>query len=171
MDKQNISDRELLEKFTAQFGGLEVKGVWDFEVTRANGSVEHNRVSNTLTSEGLNELAKLGIGNAGSAFLYLAIGTQTAASSLGSTQGGLGEVDRKLASTNTSSVEHMILISTWAGATDSVTSLDLRTAGAFNHASSGSGQSLNFVNSVATILADSDFLKVEMSVRVGSHNL
>lgn len=174
MNKLNISDRQLYDAFIDRFGkneGAAVEGVWNFEVTRANGSIEKHTVENTLSSAGLNKLAQLGISNTNSAFLYLAIGTQTAASSLGSVQGGMGEVERKIASTIVSSVEFMILVATWAGAADGITSLDLRTASAVNHADSGSGEHLNFVNSLATILADSDFLKVEMAVRVGSHNL
>jgi len=169
-------DRKLFDEFMALVGRgksdyVPIMGVWTFETTRADGTVEKRVIENTLTAPGLNKLAQLGVTNANSAFLYLAIGTQTAASSLGSTQAGLGEVTRKIAATQTTSVEFMILVMTWAGAADSLTSLDLRTAGACNHASSGSGEFLNFVNSVATILADSDFLKVEMAVRVGSHNL
>ena len=171
-------DQKLYEQFLDFVNGrasndaVPVVGIWDFDILRANGSLEHKRITNTLTSEGLNKLAQLGITNGtNSAFLYLAIGTQTAASSLGSTQAGLGEISRKLAATATTSVEFMILVMTWAGAADSITSLDLRTAGACNHASSGSGQFLNFVNSVATVLAASDFLKITMAVRIGSHNL
>ncbi len=148
-----------------------VKGVVRVEVTRHDGRIEKSVVDNVVVSQGLNYLAQRGVTNTGSAFLYIAIGTQTAASSLGSTQAGMGEVDRKLASTNASSNEVMILVATWGGAADSVTSLDLRTAGACNHANSGSGEFLNFTNSVATILADSDFLKLQLEIQVGSHNL
>ena len=164
--------RDILNNFIkSNDSGLNVVGNWEFEITRANGSKEKHTVKNTLSSAGLNKLAQLGISNTNSAFLYLAVGTQTAASSLGSVQSGMGEVSRKLAATVTTSKEYMILVMTWAGAADSLTSVDLRTASAVNHASSGSGEHLNFVNSVATILADSDFLKIQMDVRVGSHNL
>lgn len=158
--------------FNKKNESINIQGNWNFEITRANGDIESFDVKNTLTSAGLNELARLGVSNGvGSAFLYLAIGTQTTAGSLGSVLGGLGEVSRKLAATAASSAEYMVLVMTWAGAADSLTSVDLRTASAINHASSGSGIPLNFVNSVATILAASDFLKVQMDVRVGSHAL
>ena len=172
-----MSDRELYEGFIAEVvggnraDGVQLEGVWTFEIKRADGSVETHTVRNTLTSQGLNHLASCGITSVCSPFIYMAIGTQTAASSLGSTQAGMGEVSRKACSTAASSNEFIIGVATWAGAADSVTSLDLRTAGLFNHANSGSGIALNFVNSVATILADSDFLKVQAEVRVGSHNL
>lgn len=175
MKKQSISDRDLYKKFIAtqalQQDGIKLVGKWQFEITRANGQVEKHYVENTLASTGLDHLAACGVVNGNSAFLYLAIGTQTAESSLGSVQGGMGEVDRKIASLQASSNEVMILVATWAGDADSLTSLDLRTASAVNHATSGSGVHLNYVNSVATILADSDFLKVQMEVQVGSHNI
>jgi len=86
--------------FSKKNDSLNIEGNWNFEVTRANGDVEVFSIPNTLTSAGLNELARLGISNGvGSAFLYLAIGTQTAAGSLGSVLAGLGEVSRKLAAT------------------------------------------------------------------------
>jgi len=140
-------------------------------ITRADGTVEIARGHNTLTSSGLNELAKRGITNNGSAFTYLAIGTQTAASSLGSVGAGMGEVSRKVAAIAASSNEYMVAVMTWAGAADSITSVDLRTASLVNHANSGSGIHLNFINSLATILADSDFLSLQMNIRVGSHAL
>ena len=176
MKDRNICDRELYGKFVAsiskQHDYILPTGKWSFEVTRANGDIEEQRyVENTLASTGLDHLAACGVVNGNSAFLYLAIGTQTAASSLGSVQGGMGEVDRKIASLQASSNEVMILVATWAGNADSLTSVDLRTGSAVNHANSGSGVHLNYVNSVATILADSDFLKVQMEVQVGSHNI
>lgn len=170
------TDRELFNAFMRRGivkDYVAVEGHWTFEVIRADGSKELRYAKNTLTAAGLNQLAAGGVTNTTSAFIYLAIGTQTAASSLGSVQGGLGEVSRKAASIAASSNEYMIVTMTWAGAADSLTSVDLRTAGAVNYPNShaSTGVFLNFVNSVATILADSDFLKVQMEVRVGSHNL
>ena len=169
----NISSfRELVGKFfRKQEDSVPVVGKWTFEITRADGKVEIRKVKNTLTSEGLNMLAQRGITNTGSAFIYMAVGTQTAASSLGSTQAGLGEVVRKALSTAAGSNEVMVGVATLGGASDSLTSLDLRTAGLANHASSGSGIMLNFVNSVATILANSDIVKIQVEVQVGSHAL
>lgn len=171
-----MSEKEVLNRFLKEVGGdyherAPVEGVWNFKITRADGSVEEHEARNTLTAAGLNHLAQLAISNTDSAFAYIAIGTQTAASSLGSVQADMGEVDRKIGATITSSKEYMVLISTWAGNADTLTSVDLRTACICNHASSGQGVHLNFVNSVATILADSDFLNVTARVRIGSHNL
>ena len=165
-------DRELLNRFVRNNGNFaHVVGSWRRTITRADGTEEVAEYENTLTSEGLNLLASRGISNTNSAFAHIAVGTQTAASSLGSTQAGLGEVSRKLASTITTSNERMIFVATWAGAVDAITGVALETAGVFNAADSGSGVSLNFVNSVSTTLQDSDYLKLEVSVRVGSHNL
>lgn len=166
--KKDTLDRDLLDSFNA---GIAIVGVWRREITRHDGSVEVLERRNTLTSAGLNHLALLGITNTNSAFLYLGVGSQTAAGSLGSTQAGLGEVSRKIGATQTTSKEFMILVATWAGAVDGVTSVALDSGAAFNHASSGSGVMLNLVNGMGATLGDSDFLKVQMEIRVGSHNL
>lgn len=171
MKKQSTSDREIYNAFIGNRDSISLVGKWNFQITRANGDIEDYYVENTLTKLGLNMLAGACVTNAESAFIYLAIGTQTAASSLDSVQGGMGEVSRKTASIAAGSNEVAVLVMTWAGNLDSLTSVDLRTAAAFNHPNSGSGIPLNFVNSVATILADSDFLKVRMEVQIGSHNL
>ena len=168
---KGITDRKLLEDFLRDGGSLvPVMGRARITVTRADGSVEESVVKNQVTAAGLNLLAQKGMANdVGSSFLYIAVGTQTAAGSLDSVTTGIGEVSRKTASIATNSLETMIAVMTWAGAADSITSLDLRTAGMVNHADSGEGTFMNMVNSVATILADSDFLKVQLEVRVGSH--
>jgi len=172
MHTKNTASKKIYDSFIEGEANVAIEGSWKFEISRADGTVETSSVQNTLTAAGLDHLARLGVTNGvGSAFIYLAIGTQTDPSSLGSVQAGLGEVDRKIGAVQTSSREVMILSSTWAGAADGISSLDLRTASAVNHPDSGSGIHLNFVNSVSTVLADSDFLRIEMNVRVGSHNI
>lgn len=170
--KDHITDREILQKYrNALNDGIQVRGKWKIEVTRADGTVEHRECENIVTAAGLTELALRTVDNTRSGFIFLGIGTQTAAHSLGSVQGGIGEVERKAASIAAGSNEVAVVVMTWAGAADSITSLDLRTGAIFNHGSSGSGIMLNAVNSVATILADSDFLKLQAEVQIGSHNL
>lgn len=173
---QNISEEELLNKFKKAVGGamqdhVSVIGRWKFTITRADGSIEEHENSNIVTKDGLNQLAALAVTAASSPFAYIAIGTATAAGSLGSVQGGLGEVGRKIGATITSSNEVAILVATWAGDADSLTSVALGTAGIINHANSGSGVFGNHVNSVDATLNASDFLKVEMNIQIGSHNL
>jgi len=159
---------DIVEAFYGD-NNVSVSAVWDFEITRADGSVESHRVKNTMIAGGLNQLAAMTTSNAQSAFLYLAVGTVTAAASLGSSN--FGEVDRKIAATQTSSNEVAILVATWAGNTDGLTGVALASGASVNHASSGQGQILNVVNSVASTLQDSDFLKIQMEVQIGSHAL
>ena len=176
---QNTSEEKLLAKFKQAVNGsmsdsVGVKGKWRFTVTRADGSIEENEQENIVTKDGLNAIAELMLGDAtgvNSAFRYIAIGTVTAAGSLGSVQGGLGEVGRKIGSTITSSNEVAILVATWAGNADGLTGIALGSAGIINHASSGSGVFGNHVNSVDATLNASDFLKVQMEIQIGSHNL
>jgi len=173
---QNTSEKHLLDVFKQSINAnhLSVQGKWKFEITRADGSIEMHENYNVVTKDGLNAIAELMLGDAtgaNSAFKYIAIGTATAAGSLGSVQGGLGEVDRKIGSTIASSNESAILVATWAGDTDGLTGVALASAGIINHASSGSGIFGNHVNSVDATLNASDFLKVQMEIRVGSHAL
>lgn len=174
MTKDISSEGEILQGFKNAIANpnfVGVKGKWHFNITRADGSVESSTVDNIVTKDGLNAIAARMVLSTTSAFAYIAIGTATAAGSLGSVQGGLGEVSRKLASTIASSNEVAILVATWAGNTDSLTGVALASAGIINHASSGSGTFGNHVNSVAATLAASDFLKVQMEIQIGSHAL
>ena len=170
--------REVFKQFLDARRGHDSVGLyaqWRFQISRAQPDgtyvLEPERVAgpNQMTADGLNALASRGASDTTSPFGFIAVGTVTAAGSLGSNN--IGEVIRKVASTRTSSNEVLILVATYAGDADSITSLDLRTAAGANHANSGQGDFLNTVNSVATILADSDFLRVQLEVQVGSHNL
>jgi len=148
---------------------LPIKSKWVFEITRADGRIEKKEICNTMIAAGLNQSAKLLTSNTNSAFIYLSVGTVSNPASLGSAE--FGEVGRKAASTATSSNETAILVTTWAGAADSLTGVALYSGASVNHADSGQGEILNIVNSVDVTLQDSDHLKIQMEVRVGSHNL
>ena len=176
----NISnERALLNSFlaeakSAQQDGLTVRGRWKFTITRHDGIEEYKELNNIVTKDGLNAIAELMTGDAtgtNSGFRYIVVGTQTAAGSLGSVQGGIGEVSRKIGATIAASNEVAILVATWAGNADSVTGVALASAGIANHANSGSGIMGNVVNSVDATLQDSDFLKVQVEIQIGSHNL
>lgn len=170
MDQNTHDPLDVVDGFLAPERDIvPLKGKWLFEITRADGSVERHEICNTMQYLGLNKVAQMLTSNAQSAFLYLAVGTVTAQASLGSTD--FGEVSRKIAATQTSSNEVAILVATWAGNADSLTGVALASGASVNHASSGQGQILNIVNSVDTTLQASDFLKVQMEVQVGSHNL
>ena len=175
---QNTTDLDILNKFKGVCGKIADKvdacGRWRITITRADGSVEERLLPNIVTKDGLNAIAANMIGpgtGANSAFRYRAIGTVTAVASLGSVQGGLGEVERKIGATIASSNEVAIIVATWAGDTDGLTGIVLGTAAIANHASSGSGILGNAVNSIAATLNASDFLKVQMEVQIGSHAL
>jgi len=176
---QNTFEEKLLGDFKQAINGnmadgLSVKGKWKFTITRADGSIEEHVSENIVTKDGLNAIAELMLGDAtgaNSGFQYIAIGTVTTQGSLGSLQSGLGEVSRKIGSIIASSGEVAILVATWAGDTDTLTGIALGTAGIINHADSGSGVFGNHVNSVDATLNASDFLKVQMEIQIGSHNL
>ena len=144
-------------------------GKWTFEITRANGEVETHTIENTMQYLGLNKVAEMLTSNAESAFLYLSIGTVTDEATLESDD--FGEVSRKIASLQTSSHEVAILVATWAGDADSISGVALASGASVNHVDSGIGEILNIVNSVDATLQDSDFLRVQMEIQVGSHNL
>lgn len=168
--KDPISDvlkfLEVMEK-----SHVPVEGVWDIEVTRANGDVECKRLKNIVTANGLNALASRGIADASSPYGFIAIGTHTNAASLGSVLADIGEVERKVGATITTSKSTLIMVATWAGNADGLSGIALATGAICNHVNSGSGEALNVVNSVDTTLADSDFLKLQVEVKIGSHNL
>lgn len=170
-----MSESKILADFKeAMANNVQVKGTWRFAITRADGSIEEHKSENIVTAAGLNAIAELMTGDAtgtNSAFRYIAVGTATAAGSLGSVQSGLGEVSRKIGATITSSNEVAILVATWAGNADSLTGVALASAGIFNHADSGSGVMGNHVNSVDATLQASDFLSVQMEIQIGSHNI
>lgn len=179
MDHNISKEQDILDRFNKAVGGglnsgVAVRGRWCFTVTRADGTIEVSTSDNIVTKDGLDIIAANMIGpgtGANSAFRYIVIGTQTSAASLDSVQVGIGEVGRKLGSTIASSNEVAILVATWAGAADSITSVVFGTGGMANHADSGSGLLGNHVSSLNATLADSDFLKVQMEVQIGSHNL
>jgi hypothetical protein len=178
--KNGISkEQALLNQFNAAVEKAEKEGAYVFgrirrTITRFDGTEEETLVPNIVTKDGLNGIAELMLGDAtgtNSGFRYLIIGTATAAGSLGSVQGGVGEVDRKIGATIASSNEVAILVATWAGNADSITGVALGTAAITNHANSGSGVFGSHVNSVDATLQASDFLKVQYEIQIGSHNL
>lgn len=65
---------------------IKVKGVWNFELKRADGSLEKWSVNNLIVSAGKAEIANL-VGNVSSptAFTYIAVGTSTTAVAVGQT--------------------------------------------------------------------------------------
>ena len=167
---QNTTEKSIVDAF---YESIDAKGFAIVGIHRAKqGGGWHDgqyyRIDNQVLAAGLNELA-LGSINSRALYNWIAVGTQTATASLGSTWGG--EVSRKQGATITTSKMTMILVSTWGGAADSVTSLALETCALVNHANSGSGIPLNILTGVAATLANSDLLSLQMNFGIGSHNL
>lgn len=173
---QNTSDEaRLLAEFNASLdrGCVQLHAVWRNRITRADGSVEDTFIPrNVVTKEGLKALASLGFGVTGvnSPAAYLAIGTVTAAHSLGSSVTGFGEISRKVPSIKTSSYEFMIMAMTWAGAADGIAGVALGSGAMVNHASSGFGIAFNLTNSVNATLQNSDFLLLQCELQIGSYD-
>lgn len=153
---------------------LSVIGEWDVKVVRADGRIERKVLKNIVTRAGLNRLANRGIQATGTTpFYVIAVGTATAAHTLDSAQGNLGEVIRKSAALAANSREWLFLQCTIGGFSDSVTSVVLDTGAIadFPNSHASSGILGNMVNGLSTTLANSDLLDLTVRIRVGSHNL
>ena len=146
-----------------------MQGTFIRTVTRANGEVDRKVLPNIVTAEGLNNLASRAVVDTTSKYDWIAIGTANYTPHINSQE--ILECDRKQAALISASAELIVAIATWGGAADSVTSNQLEMAGICNHPTSGSGHYLNVANGLSTVLADSDFLHLEIQVQVGSHNI
>jgi len=146
-------------------------GRWKKTVHRADGTVEEVGFGNVVTALGLDEIAALAIGNAGSTAFYIAVGTVSDQFSLGSTILQMGEVLRQTPPTKTSSKEVLYMVTTIGGASDGLTGVALTSAAMGNHVDSGQGIAFNLSNSVNTTLQASDILTLEAQIQIGSHNL
>jgi len=154
---------------------ISLKGEWDVKVIREDGRIERKTLKNVVTRVGMNRIAHRAMAHDTSPFFYIAIGTQTATHSTDSTQGGLGEVKRKVSavgSTQAQSSEWIFLQCTLGGAADSVTSLALDSAGISDGVNSSSAVGImgNLVNGIGVTLANSDLLDLTVRIRCGSHN-
>lgn len=176
MTKRGSSERDILNGFDNDDTNVNMTGIWKVTVTRANGDIEEKTLKNIVVRNGLNALARHVVDLSGatgeSPFNYLAIGTISSAPTISDSQ-VTGEVanGRKVGATLASSNEVALIVATWAGFVDTLTSLSLEEAGWFNHSNSGMGDMLNRVTGVNAILADSDFLKLQVEVQIGSHDI
>jgi len=167
----NTTEREVLRKFVDQVlpAGRAIVEIYRARPEGGWYDPEQRLLYNQVLAAGLNELATKFTVTSRPAYGWIAVGTQTAAASLGSTWGG--EVSRKAGATLTTSKMTAILVSTWGGAADRVTSVALETATIVNHVNSGSGIPFNILTGVSATLANSDLLKLQMEAKIGSHNL
>lgn len=169
---KNISEQDIVEQFLDKIG---VRGYAEIKIWRGEKgyySTEPDEIhcaKNQVLAAGLNELAAKAIVTSRPAYGWIAVGSLTATHSLGSTWSG--EVSRKAGHTVASSKMTMVLVATWGGAADSITSLALETATIVNNANSGSGIPLNVLTGVAATLGGSDILSLQMNFQLGSHNL
>lgn len=162
-----MTESEIAQNFLESKLGM--RGTFVRTVTRYNGEIDRKAIPNIVTADGLNHLANRAISDAGSKYNWLAIGTANYTPHINSQE--ILECDRKVGAVVGNSYELIVVIATWGGAADSVTSNQLEMAGIANHQTSGSGHYLNVANGLSTVLADSDFLHLEVQVQVGSHNI
>lgn len=160
-----MSERDTVEKFMAAVG-ITVR----HRITKdyADGRREQYELGNVVTGAGRDALASRAIEDTTSPFVHMAVGSGTDAGSLGSTDLTF-ETLRKAATMSTSN-EVIIGVTCWGGAADSITSEYLDEAGLFNHADSGQGTMLNLLTGIDHTFADSDVVKVQMEVSVGSYD-
>jgi hypothetical protein len=148
-------------------------GTFTAKVVRADGSIEIKSVRNLVTKNGLNRIANRAIvGATTSVFYVLGIGSYTTGgnpASLGSTN--FGELTRKASATQTQSKEFFVLVSTFGGSSDGITSLTIDAGALCDHASSGSGIVGAIGQGLGVTLGNSDFLNLSYSIQIGSHNL
>ena len=149
--------------------GLGLQGTFIRTIVRENGEIDRKALPNIVTATGLNNLADRAVSDAGSKYNWLAIGTANYTPHINSQE--ILESDRKVAALISASKELIVCIATWGGSADSQTSNQLEMAGIANHQTSGSGHYLNVAAGLSTVLADSDFLHLEVQVQVGSHNI
>lgn len=166
---------KLLGGETIQQSHAGIYGEWLIEVHRADGTVERKVRRNTVTVPGLNRIANRAVQGTGtSPFYVIAVGTATAAPALTDSQSSLGEVIRKasaLTGASAQSREWIFCVATFGGASDSITSLALASAGLSDNPSSLATSLLaNRVNGLGVTLANSDILSLTVRIRVGSHD-
>lgn len=175
--KRNIFERirDAGKAFAGTYDSVGLKGYWDVEIHRGDGTVERHTRENIVTATGMNRIADLALAaNVVSAFNYIVVGTNTGAPADTDTQANVGEVvgGRKAAAVKIQSREWISLTATWAGNTDGVTGLVLDSAAIsdFQSSSTATGLIANRVNGMAVTLQASDFLNLTVRIRVGSHN-
>lgn len=127
-------------------------------------------IPNLIVSNGMDYLAsRIGSRAVGtnSTMSAIAVGTVSTAATLNQTA-VTGEVDRKLFGSTSLNGNIWILVNTWGGSADSVTSVNMQEAGVLNSAVSGAGVMFQRVVYASVVLANSDLLKLQIETTVGS---
>jgi len=153
-----------------------IKGRWTKEVYRARPGggwyppeVEY-LVPNLVVNNGMDYLAdRIGSRTTGtnSTMSVVCVGTVSTAATL--TNATItGEVKRKLFDSTSRNANIWIYVNTFGGSADTVTSVQIVEAGTLNSAVSGGGVLFQRVVFASVVLADSDFLKLQVETTVGS---
>lgn len=146
---------------------LPIKAVWTTKIIRADGSVECSEAENLVVDTGLDWLATYLTTSPGSAMAHIAVGTGTDAATPTDTALG-GEVARNAMATSAASENVWITVATFAGDTDSVTSVALTEAGVFNEDTGGT-MFQRLVSALGT-LGGSDYLHLTVETTLGSRS-
>lgn len=124
-------------------------------------------VHNVIVNCGMDFLAqRISSWAAPTPMTHMIVGTSTAVPTL-SDYRLPGEVSRKAFAATSVSNNTWSAVNTWGGGADSVVSLQLQNAGIGNSASSGT-LIFNHVQFSQTVLANSDFLRLELYSQIGS---
>jgi len=148
---------------------------WTKEIYRARPEggwypPEISVVPNLIVNNGMDYLAdRIGSRTTGSnsTMSVVCVGTVTTAATL--TNASItGEVKRKLFDSTSRNGNIWIYVNTFGGAADTITSVQIAEAGTLNSATSGTGVLFQRVVFATVVLADSDFLKLQVETTVGS---
>lgn len=124
-------------------------------------------IKNVIVNCGMDFLAqRISSWSAPGAMTHMIVGTSTAVPTL-SDYRLPGEVNRKAFAATSVSNNTWSAVNTWGGGADSVVSLQLQNAGIGNSADSGT-LIFNHVQFSQTVLANSDFLRLELYSQIGS---
>lgn len=154
---------------------IPIRGIWRKEIVRANpagGYFPPSEIEegNLIVTVGMDYLAdRIGSRATGthSTMTHAAIGTSTQAASINQTTLP-GEVLRKLFDSTSRNGNIWVTVNTFGGGADGITSVVIAEAGVFNAAGSGAGVMMQRAALSTVVLANSDFLKLQVETTVGS---
>jgi len=157
-------------------GTIGFQGTYKITVFRGDGihdyvdcPQEYMEGKNLVPDVGTEEFAKILLAEASSTMAYMAVGSDGTAPNMSDTTLG-GEMARKALSLNASSVNFMVQVATFGGASDSLTSEQINEVGILNAGTGGElGSRISISNSPIT-LAQSDLVRFQVDTEVGSHS-
>lgn len=144
-----------------------IRAKWTARIFRVDGRIEEKIFDNMVVDAGMDFLVAYLSSSPGSAMNHVAVGTGTGASSLGAVALA-GEVARNVMGSKLSSKNVWITTCTFAGGTDSITSVALTEAAVFN-ATSGYN-CFQRIQGVLATLGGSDYLHLTIETTIGSRS-